>query len=85
MLLLPECAGRISDLFLLPVWLDQDFEVDFDEGLDDVHEGYVNHAVRSDNILLIGKNEKEVSMMVGEESEQFDEVLCPQWRMAALR
>ena len=35
-----------------------------DEGIDDVHEGYINHAVWSDNIWLIGKNEKDVSMMV---------------------
>ena len=35
-----------------------------DEGIDDVHEGCINHAVWSDNIWLIGKNEKDVSMMV---------------------
>ena len=35
-----------------------------DEGIGDVHEGCINHAVWSDNIWLIGKNEKDVSMMV---------------------
>ena len=49
---------------LLPVCLDKNLGVDLDEGIDDVHEGYVNHVVWSDNIWLIGKNEKEVAMMV---------------------
>ena len=49
---------------LLLVWLDKSLGVDMDEGIDDVHEDYINHAVCSDNIWLIGKNEKEVSMMV---------------------
>ena len=38
---------------LLPVWLDKKMGVDLDEGIDDVHEGYVNHVVWSDNIWLI--------------------------------
>ena len=30
---------------LWPVWLDRKYGVDLDEGIDDVHEGYVNHVV----------------------------------------
>ena len=49
---------------LLPIWLDRNDGADLDEGIDDVHAGYVNHVVWSDNIWLMGKNENEVAMMV---------------------
>ena len=43
---------------LLPMWLDKSYGVDLDEAFDDVHEGYINHAVWSDNIWLVAKMTK---------------------------
>ena len=49
---------------LLPMWEQRRYGFDLDEAFDDVEEGLINHTVWSDNVWLIGKDEKEIAMMV---------------------
>ena len=46
------------------MWQQRGYGFDLDEGFDDVEEGFINHTVWSDNVWLIGKDERHILMMV---------------------
>ena len=46
------------------MWERHGYGFDLHEAFDDVEEGFINHVVWSDNVWLIGKDERQVLMMV---------------------